>query len=192
MRPSLQIVGCVLLVVAVTVPSVAAAQPWAGILDQTRAINWSEGHQGIAGGPPMRTTICATLRPGATAAQISKAIASCGANQVVFLEAGTYLLSSGLSFGNKSRVTLRGAGPDTTASDRHFGDNARPAGVATFNEHAAAPRAQTLAHAQDAERSRGVRVGQYAITNAVVLDVQAHAVVPSLELHRHALGFRVS
>src|SRR5438045_1726895 len=88
--------------------------PWAGIVDQTRAINWSEGHQGIAGGPPMRTTICATLRPGATAAQISKAIASCGANQVVFLEAGTYLLSSGLSFGNKSRVTLRGAGPDRT------------------------------------------------------------------------------
>ena len=114
MRPSLQIVGCVLLVVAVTVPSVAAAQPWAGILDQTRAINWSEGHQGVAGGPPMRTTICAMLRPGATAAQISKAIASCGANQVVFLEAGTYLLSSGLSFGNKSRVTLRGAGPDRT------------------------------------------------------------------------------
>src|ERR671937_1801174 len=87
------------LLVVVVVPCVGEAQPWAGIFDRTRAIDWSEGHQGVAGGIPARTTICATLRPGATAAQINKAIASCGANEVVFLEAGADVLSSGLRFG---------------------------------------------------------------------------------------------
>jgi len=108
------ILTCVLILALLTGPSVAEAQLWAGILDRTRAIDWSLGNQGIAGGIPTRTTVCATLRPGVTAGQINKAIASCRADRVVFLEAGTYLLSSGISFGNKSRVTLRGAGPDKT------------------------------------------------------------------------------
>src|SRR5438552_16512549 len=111
---------CVLILGLLTGPSVAEAQLWAGILDRTRAIDWSLGNQGIAGGIPTRTTVCATLRPGVTAGQINKAIASCRADRVVFLEAGTYLLSSGISFGNKSRVTLRGAGPDRTILK--FGD----------------------------------------------------------------------
>src|SRR5439155_14189653 len=63
---------------------------------------------------PSRTTICATLNPGATAAQINSAIASCASGQVVFLNTGTYTLSSGIRFNNKRNVTLRGAGPDQT------------------------------------------------------------------------------
>jgi hypothetical protein len=102
-----------LLLLLLSAPSLAHAQQWTGILDRSRAIDWSAGHQGIAGGIPNRTTICATLNPGATASQINAAIAACPADQVVFLNAGTYTIG-GLNFGSKSRVTLRGAGPDRT------------------------------------------------------------------------------
>jgi hypothetical protein len=88
------------------------AQAWSGIIDPSRAVNWSAA--GVSGGIPNRTTICATLNPGATASQINSAISSCPANQVVFLNAGTYNLSSGVIFNSKSDVTLRGAGADRT------------------------------------------------------------------------------
>lgn len=90
----------------------AFGQAWSGILDPSRAVDWSS--PGIPGGIPTRTTVCATLSPGATAASINSAIASCGAGQVVFLTAGTYNLSSGIDFANHSNVTLRGAGADQT------------------------------------------------------------------------------
>src|SRR5437773_5793009 len=88
------------------------AQNWSGIVSHGRAINWSGA--GIPGGIPNRTVMCATLNPGATAAQINSAIASCPSGQVVFLNAGTYSLSSGINFSGTSNVTLRGAGPDHT------------------------------------------------------------------------------
>src|SRR5438067_6010986 len=88
------------------------AQLWSGILDTSRAIDWNKA--GVIGGIPNRTTICATLNPGATASQINSAIAACPSGQVVKLNAGTYSLSGGIVFSNKSNVTLRGAGPDQT------------------------------------------------------------------------------
>ncbi len=91
--------------------SYSQAQNWSGILDPSRAINWS---QAGAGTIPSRSTICTTLNPGASAAQINTAIASCPANQTVFLSAGTYNLTSGLTVYNKSNVTLRGAGSNQT------------------------------------------------------------------------------
>jgi hypothetical protein len=85
--------------------------PWAGILDPTRAIDWSQA--GVVGGIPTRTTVCATLNPGATAAQINAAIAACPDGQVVSLTAGSYAISDdGIVM--KSGVTLRGAGADKT------------------------------------------------------------------------------
>src|SRR6266568_6692677 len=90
----------------------AHAQLWSGIIDPSRAVDWSS--PGIVGGIPNRTTICSTLNPGATAAQINSAIASCPSGQVVKLNAGTYNLSTGIIFNNKSNVTLRGVGPDKT------------------------------------------------------------------------------
>src|SRR5207249_9101850 len=83
-----------------------------GIIGVDRRIDWSQA--GIPGGIPTRTTICATLNPGATAAQINSAIASCPAGQVVFLTAGTYNISGGITFNGQSNVTLRGADPDKT------------------------------------------------------------------------------
>src|SRR5437870_8184115 len=88
------------------------AQLWSGVLDPSRAIDWSQA--GVIGGIPNRTSICATLNSGATAAQINSAIAACPSGQVVFLNAGIYNLSAGIDFGSKSSVTIRGAGADRT------------------------------------------------------------------------------
>src|ERR1700675_1094425 len=70
------------------------AQAWAGIIEPSRAVDWSSAGTSI----PTRTTICATLNPGASSSQINAAIASCPANQVVSLNAGTYNLSGGITF----------------------------------------------------------------------------------------------
>src|SRR5881296_2837775 len=94
-----------------SVGAVAAVEPWSGILDPSRAVDWSQA--GIPGGIPNRTTICASLDPGATYTQINTAIAAC-TNGVVYLNAGTYSLSGGITFEGTSNVTLRGAGPDQT------------------------------------------------------------------------------
>src|SRR5229473_3146764 len=100
------------LILLLMVPTTAYAQLWTGIIDPSRAIDWSKA--GIPGGIPSRTTICATLNPGATSTQINNAIASCPANQVVFLNPGTYTISGGINFGSTSNVPLRGAGPKQT------------------------------------------------------------------------------
>ena len=69
-------------------------------------IDWS--YAGVQGGIPYRTQIYQSFSPGATAAQINSAIASCPSNQVVFLNAGSYSLDSQLVI-RKNGVTLRGA-----------------------------------------------------------------------------------
>ena len=97
--------------VLLCLPTYSRAQTNPEIIPADRRIDWSQA--GIPGGIPNRTTICATFNPGAPAAQINKAIAAC-TNGVVYLNAGTYTLSSGITFGGTSNVTLRGAGPDQT------------------------------------------------------------------------------
>ena len=92
------------------IPSGAKAQIWTGIIGTNRAVDWSA--PGVNGGIPARTTICSTLSPGVTAAQINSAISSCPANEVVYLNSGTYSLSSEIVM--KSNVTLRGAGANLT------------------------------------------------------------------------------
>jgi hypothetical protein len=84
-------------------------QNWSGVLDPTRAVDWS---QAGAGTIPNRTTVCSTLNPGASASQIASAVSACPAGQVVFLNAGTYNLSAGILM--SGNVTLRGAGADQT------------------------------------------------------------------------------
>jgi len=91
--------------------SSAHAQAWSGIISSSRATDWSGA--GVVGGIPARTTICATLNPGATASQINSAIQACPSGQVVFLNPGTYNLSQGINVA-KSNVTLRGAGSSAT------------------------------------------------------------------------------
>ena len=105
--------SCLCLAVSLSAlfPAPAAAQG-GGIIDPLRATDWS--HPGVAGGIVNRTTICQTLNPGATAANINSAIAACN-NGVVFLSAGTYTTSViGDHVRDQSNVTLRGAGADKT------------------------------------------------------------------------------
>jgi len=98
------------LVFLLWIPVSARAQSWSGILNPSRAIDWSTA--GIPGGIPNRTTICSTLTSSATSAQINSALAACPNGQVVYLSAGTYTLSSAIQM--PSNVTLRGAGADQT------------------------------------------------------------------------------
>src|SRR5712691_4477975 len=92
-------------------PGYSSGQLWSGVLDPARAIDWTKAGAGTI---PNRTTICSTLTSSATAAQINSAIAACPSGQVVFLNAGTYNISGGITFNGRSNVTLRGAGPDQT------------------------------------------------------------------------------
>jgi hypothetical protein len=84
------------------------------IISSDRVIPWSSDIVGVPGGIPNRTTIYTTLSSGATAAQISSAIANCPSNQVVKLSAGTYTLSGQIHWLAKSGVSLRGAGMGQT------------------------------------------------------------------------------
>jgi hypothetical protein len=104
------IMRMLLAVLAVSASGPAWAANWTSIIDPARATDWSQA--GVVGGIPNRTTICATLNPGATAAQINSAIASCPSNQVVQLGAGTFNLSGAINI-RRSDVTLRGQGMST-------------------------------------------------------------------------------
>ncbi len=85
------------------------AQAWSGTLEPDRAIEWS----GSGAGPiPDRATLCATLTPSATTAQINAALARCPAEQTVSLAAGNYTIDGNIRV--PSHVTLRGAGPGRT------------------------------------------------------------------------------
>ncbi len=99
-------------VVVIGFPVYIRAQSASGIIAPSRMANWSNA--GVQGGIPNRTSICTTLSPGATASQINSAIASCAGGGVVYLNAGTYNLSSGIDFASHSNVTLRGAGANQT------------------------------------------------------------------------------
>ena len=95
----------------------AQAQLWSGILDPTRAIDWSA--VGVPGGIPTRTTICATLSsPGAgvdATATIQNALNACATNGVVVLNPGTFRINTFLTIPT-TRV-LRGSGNTQTILD---------------------------------------------------------------------------
>lgn len=103
-RPMLAVALVGASLFAVTQP-VLAADP----LPASRRIDWS--YTGVPGGIPDRSTVCATFNPGATAAAINSALASCS-NGIVKLNAGTYNLVGLQVHGDN--VTLRGAGADQT------------------------------------------------------------------------------
>jgi hypothetical protein len=109
------------LIIILLIPVAIHAQQWSGIIDPSRAVDWSNA--GIPGGIPNRINICATLNPGATSSQINSAIASCPPNQVVYLNSGTYNITSGITFAGHNNVTLRGAGADQTILVFTGGDN---------------------------------------------------------------------
>ena len=92
----------------------AAQQSWSSVLATPRGANWTIAGAGPIPARPSPASNCASLSPGVTAAQINAAIVSCPSGGVVFLNAGTYNLSTGINFQNTSNVTLRGAGANQT------------------------------------------------------------------------------
>lgn len=97
-----------------------AQQLWTGIIDPSRAVNWSNA--GVSGGIPARTTICqsVSLTTGSSAAAanttaIQNAITACsGTNATVSLPSGTYYFN-GFDFpSGTNNVTVRGQGANST------------------------------------------------------------------------------
>ncbi len=87
------------------------------LLAADRLTMWNPGLNSL-GGIPNRTTIYKTLSPRGgildDTAAIQAALDSCPANQVVKLNAGTFIISDpGLDF-TTSNITLRGSGPGVT------------------------------------------------------------------------------
>src|SRR5438552_18205463 len=92
----------------------AQAAPWTGIIDQSRAIDWSQTQPGVPGGIPTNRTQCGpTINQTNDATVIQNALNACGANQFVQLGPGTFNLTSGVNVINNN-TTLRGSGPDQT------------------------------------------------------------------------------
>src|ERR1700739_4365946 len=100
----------ILVLLLFATPAKIRAQAWSGIIDPTRAIDWSSVGSGVV---QTRTTICSTLgtagqsasyAQSVASAQINSAIAACPSGQVVYLNAGTYTLSSGFSLRGHSNV----------------------------------------------------------------------------------------
>ena len=94
-------------------PTPPRAPGWAGIIDPSRAIDWSS--TGVGAAIVNRTSQCGpTIAPYNGAADIiNNALASCS-NGYVLLGPGTFTLSSGINFGAANNVTLRGSGPTQT------------------------------------------------------------------------------
>jgi hypothetical protein len=94
----------------------ADAQPWSGILNPTRAVNWQRASVGVSGGIPTNYVQCgSTIAPySGTGATITSAIAACGVGTYVLLGAGTFNLSTSVEILSQSKIILRGSGPTST------------------------------------------------------------------------------
>lgn len=110
---------CKLSLLIVLCCSYAQAQLWSGIIAPSRAVNWQNA--GVPASLPSRTTQCgSTIAPygssssPAAATTINNAIASCPVGDFVSLGAGTFYLSSGITFGSTNNVTVRGQGANQT------------------------------------------------------------------------------
>jgi hypothetical protein len=101
---------------------------WSGIIDPSRAIDWSQAGATISTSRTQCvTSACTTVSNGTTvtAASINAALASAPANTFVLIPAGTYSMSTGIMFpmggnmssncsSNCSNITLRGSGSNST------------------------------------------------------------------------------
>ena len=102
-------------IILLTFPAVDHAQTWTGIINSTRATNWSTA--GVVGGIPSGSwTQCgSTIAAGASAATITAALASCaGQNKYVLLGPGTFNLTGTIQFPTAGHVVLRGSGANST------------------------------------------------------------------------------
>lgn len=86
------------------------------IIPADRQVQW-QGNVGVAGGIPVRTTVCTTLSPsgGDDSNAIQNALNGCPENQVVKLNPGTFRVSRSIDWQRvRNGVVLRGSGPEKT------------------------------------------------------------------------------
>jgi hypothetical protein len=111
----------ILIIIIAGVPVQGYAQLWSGILDPTRAIDWST--VGVGGIPP-RATACSTINPNGSndmTATINSALSACPSGQAVLLASGTFRVNGNIKV--PANVTLRGAGANLTILDAHGSGN---------------------------------------------------------------------
>jgi hypothetical protein len=101
-----------LILLGCSVPSFG--QLWSGVISPTRAADWSSVGSPAVASSSAWTQCGSTLPAGSSAATINAAIAACGANHYVQLAAGTYNLTSGITFGQHNNVKLVGMGASQT------------------------------------------------------------------------------
>jgi Pectate lyase superfamily protein len=99
-----------------------------GIMPADRLFSWNPGMMS-KGGIPNRTTICAALSPsgGNDSAAIQAKLDSCPSNQVVMLNAGTFIVNNYLLI--HSPITLRGSGAGLTILKKTDGARGRTSQV---------------------------------------------------------------
>ncbi len=105
----------------------ANAQNWSGVISSSRAINWANAGlpatlpDGETSAnpwtPPARTTLCSTLTTSSfsgmslsnyvTPTALNSALSSCTGGEAVYLSAGQYYFSGGITMGAQNNVTLR-------------------------------------------------------------------------------------
>jgi len=146
------------------------AANWSGLLDSSRAIDWS--NSGIPGGIPHRTTICSTISASTygdgssdATSGIQSALNSCPSGQVVFLSSGNFRIST---LNIPSNVTLRGAGPDKTILQLYGSGSAISLGTGMLSCYSDAPKAVSITGGTTAgstsiivSSASGISVGSY-------------------------------
>lgn len=107
----------VFFLASLMIPVPAHSQAWSGILDPSRAVDWSQAGFVISEPASQCSNQKGSYSPsgGDDAANINALIAGCTHGGYVLLGPGTFhFLSAGLLFNAVHNVVLRGAGPDRT------------------------------------------------------------------------------
>jgi len=95
-------------------PVAARAQAWSGIIDPSRAVDWSRVGSPVMAASSSWTQCGSTIPAGSSPTAINSAIAACSANHYVQLAAGIYNLTTGITFAQKNNIKLVGAGANQT------------------------------------------------------------------------------
>jgi len=99
------------LVILMSIPNLAHAQLWSGILPAGSGIDWTQ--TGIPGGVPTTRTQCgSTISAPSSASAIQTALNACPSNTYLLLGAGTFSISSTINV--PANETLRGSGANLT------------------------------------------------------------------------------
>src|SRR5438093_7333842 len=69
--------GACVIAILLCLPAYSHAQLWSGVLDPSRAIDWSTGYAGVAGGIPTNQAACSALNTSATMTTINNEISRC-------------------------------------------------------------------------------------------------------------------